>query len=134
MTEFIEIGGKERPIQFGCGAITIYCDTLDCDLEGLDDIFMGGVKSIKAIPVLVYAGLKNAAELAYELHGTKPDKITLAQVREWLDRTPASVQKEVIDAFKRSYFMGRTIEQYYLGDVSDDEDEDSSGSDKKKAD
>lgn len=124
----VKIGGKVRGIQFGMGAIELYCDILNCDLEQLDWIFSGDKHMLKAIPALVYAGLTNYEEL-------KPDgaeeTFTLRQVQAWLDECTQDEYARIIDIWKKSKYMGITIEQYYFGSIEDQIEEQMEGTEAK---
>lgn len=125
----VNIGGKKRGIQFGMGAIEIYCDTLGCDLEGLDWIFSGDKRMLKAMPVLVFAGLTNYEELKDE--GAE-ETFSVRKVQSWLDECTPEEYTQIIDIWKKSKYMGKTIEQYYFQSVEEEGTEETEKAKTKK--
>ena len=118
------IGGKERGVQFGMGAIQIYCDEMDCDVEGLNHI-MGGKKQFKAISAIIYAGLSNYCGLNDEMVDFDALKVS-----SWIDELPQEDYNSIMEHFKLSKVFGKSIQDHFNA-VNDLEDEPVKG--KKKA-
>ncbi len=90
----IELGGKERGLQFGMGALKIYCKAMGTDVDGLDLIFKPGPRRLEAISNLVYAAMCNYCNIKEE-----DIDFNMAQMELWLDEAPQEIATKVIDAF-----------------------------------
>lgn len=113
----INIGGQERGLQFGFGAVEIYCETMDCDLKGLDYIGTECKEQPRAIGTIIYAALVNYADLNDELVDFSVRKVQL-----WLDELPQAGFEAIMEDFRKSKFLGKAIEQHFADsiDVEDD--------------
>lgn len=115
----LKINNIEYPLQFGIGAVEIYCDKMDCDVEDID-IHIASVKMIdqlKAINNLTLAALQNGCEIA----GIAFD-ITYRQFQQWLDEQPQETAKLIIDEWKKSSTLGVKVSEYYFNEVLDEEE------------
>jgi hypothetical protein len=104
----INIGGKERGLQFGLGAIEIYCETMFCDLLGLDMIGKFGMEQARAIGTLIYAALANYADLNDE-----PIDFNVRKVQSWIDDLPQSDFEAIMEDFRKSKFLGKSLEDHF---------------------
>ena len=111
----ITINDKAYSLQWGMGAIEIYCDSMNCDIEGLDKVFILNKDQPKAIVSLILAALKNAAELKDETLD-----VSYRQLQAWLDEADQEIFKEIMKDFKASKYFGRTIAEYLLGEPSEE--------------
>lgn len=123
------IGGKKRPIQFGLGAISAFCDLSGGDIELIDEIFTStGIRQLELVRNIVYAGLLNACEIGVK--GVKIDvDFNPALVQLWIDDMDQDELTKILSDFKDSKLMGKTIASYY--EVQQEEETDSSESKKK---
>jgi len=110
----LSINDKEYGLQWGMGAIEIYCDSMGCDIDGLDKVFVINKEQPKAIVNLILAALRNWCELNDETLA-----VNYRQLQAWLDEAPQDQFKSIMDDFKASKYFGRTIAEYVLGDVDD---------------
>lgn len=104
----VTINDKEYGLQWGLGCLEIYCDKMDCGIDGLDLAFMPNKEREKAIVTLIHAALQNYAEL-YELDFT----LTIRQLQAWIDEAPQEQFEAVMDDFKASKYFGKTIAEHF---------------------
>lgn len=112
------IGGKERGVQFGMGAIQIYCDEMDCDVEGLDHILNPkGKRLFEAIGKIIFAGLSNYCNLNDEIIDFDVHK-----VQSWIDELPQEDYNSIMEHFKLSKIFGKSIQDHFnaVNDVDDE--------------
>lgn len=116
----LEINGKSYPLEWGMGAIENYCDMLDCDITDID-IHLTSPKiitKIKAMNNLTLCAIKNACENS----NPKIDfDINYHGLQVWMERQPQSVADEIITDWKKSYYFGKTIAEYFFGEIPDEE-------------
>lgn len=117
----ITIKGNEYGLQWGMGAIELYCDAMDCEIEGLDKVYMPNREQGKALTNLILAGLKNHAELNNE-----DMPVTYRELQAWIDDTEQDTFKAVMDDWNKSKYLGKTISSYLIGEPEE-------GSAKKKS-
>lgn len=110
----LTINDKEYGLQWGMGAIEIYCDSMNCDIEGIDMVTTQGRNQPKAIVTLILAALQNYAELNNE-----PFNINYRQLQFWLSEAKQETFKEIMEDFKASKYFGRTIAEYLFGETPD---------------
>lgn len=104
----ITINNNEHGLQWGMGAIEIFCDTLECDIPELfEKISDPGINGNKAVTVLLLAGLQNYAELHDE-----PFMVSYRQVQAWIDET-GDLAKVLAD-FSNSNYLGKTVASYFM--------------------
>lgn len=106
----IVINDIEYGLQWGMGALEIYCDAMRCDIDGLDKVFLVNKEQNKAIVSLILAAVQNYSELNDE-----PLTLSVRQLQAWLDEDAKNLP-EVLDDFKNSKYLGRTISEYLLGE------------------
>lgn len=106
----ITINDKEYGLQWGMGAIEIYCDKMNCDMDGLDKITSPGRDQIKAIVTLILSGLTNYSEI----NETALD-VSYKQLQVWLDEAPQDQYRAILEDWKASKYFGRTISEYLFG-------------------
>lgn len=121
------IGGKERGVQFGMGAIQIYCDEMDCDVEGLNHI-TGGKRQFKAIASIVFGGLSNHCNLNDELIDFNPNTVS-----SWIDEMSQEDYNSLMGHFKNSKVFGKSIQQHFNDVNGIDEETTQPNKAKKKA-
>jgi hypothetical protein len=110
----ISINDKEYGLSWGLGAIEIYCDKHDCDLEDID-LHIGSIKAIdrlKALNNLTLAAMQNYAEI----NGLE-FAMGYRDFQEWLNDQPQTIGDAIINDWKASKLMGKTIAEYYFGEV-----------------
>ncbi|HVW99720.1 MAG TPA: hypothetical protein VHA52_04640 [Candidatus Babeliaceae bacterium] len=106
----IVINDTDYGLQWGMGALEIYCDAMGCDIDGLDKVFLVNKEQNKAIVSLILAAVQNYSELKDE-----PLTLSVRQLQAWLDEDAKNLP-EVLDDFKNSKYLGRTISEYLLGE------------------
>lgn len=121
------IGNKERGVQFGMGAIQIYCDEMDCDVEGLNHILdPNGKRLFEAIGKIVFAGLSNYCNLNDEAID-----FNVAKVQSWIDELPQEDYNAIMGVFKNSKIFGKSIQDHF--DAVSGVGEETADTSKKKA-
>lgn len=126
----LTINDKEYPLQFGIGAIEIYCDKMDCDIEDVD-IHIASPKMIqqlKAINTLALCALQNGCEI----EGID-FKLTYREFQKWLDTQDQSMAKTIIDEWKKSSTLGVKVSEFYENELLDDDTNTKKVSSKKKS-
>lgn len=112
----LTINDKEYGLQWGMGAIIIYCDTLDCDIEGLDKAITSPteIERVKAITTLILSAIQNWCEIP-ENH-TDFD-LTYKKLEIWLDEAPQDEYNAILANWKASKIHGKTIGQIYFNEL-----------------
>lgn len=115
-----KIGGKSRGMTFGLLAVEYYCDALGRDVEALDDIFLAKseLDKLRSLSTLVWAAMTAYCELE-----TQDVDFTLANVKQWMGNIDDKTLTGVVEDFKKSKYMGRTIESYYFAPIEGEQDE-----------
>lgn len=110
----ITINNVEYPLQWGMGALEIYCDTMDCDLDGLSLIEdkLHPLLMQKAIVALVYGGVRNSCEI-----NDLECKVTIPKLRHALNELPQEQFKAIMDDFINSKYLGKTLREHLFGNV-----------------
>lgn len=111
----IKINGKEYGLQWGLGAIELYCDQMNCDVDDLE-LAIGSPKSIdrtKAICLLTTCAIQNWCEL----NGVTFD-ITYRKFQDWLTEQPQETANNIIEDWKKSMYFGKTIGEHLFGEVA----------------
>lgn len=109
----ITINDKEYLLQWGMGALEIYCDTMECDLDGLSMIedTTKPLQAQKALVALISAALKNGCDYRGEAYTLPP-----AQLKVYLDEAPQEKFTEIMDDFANSRYLGKTVREHlYAG-------------------
>jgi hypothetical protein len=115
----LKINDKTYELEWGMGAIEIYCDLMDCDISDID-LHLASPKlihQIKAINTLTLAAIQNGCESA------KPKidfDIDYKDLQKWLDKQPQEVGTAIIEDWKKSYYFGKTVAEYFFGEVEED--------------
>lgn len=114
----LEINGKEYPLQWGMGALEMFCDALDCEIDDIDKALNPGKDQNKYLTTLILSALKNGAdaESYYEEVG-----VSYRQLQRFLDEAPSSTLPEIMEDFKRSKYFGKTIASYLFGEEEEEE-------------
>lgn len=109
----VTINEKEYGLQWGLGAIEIYTEAMEIATgtslgmeEALDLAIMKNKDQFKALINLALAGFQNYAEindLSFDLNYRK--------LQAWVSDADQAEWDAVIDNFKKSRFLGRTVEE-----------------------
>lgn len=109
----VTISEKEYGLQWGLGAIEIYTEAMEIATgtslgmeEALDLAIMKNKDQFKALINLALAGFQNYAEindLSFDLNYRK--------LQAWVSDADQAEWDAVIDDFKKSRFLGRTVEE-----------------------
>jgi len=112
----LKINGKTYPLEWGMGAIEIYCDRNDCDIDDIDAHLLSPRKidSMKALYNLTLAAIENGCESA--IPKVEFD-LTIHIFRSWLDRQPQSVADEIVSDWKKSFLFGKTVAEHFFGEL-----------------
>jgi predicted PolB exonuclease-like 3'-5' exonuclease len=110
----INFGGKDRGFQWGMGCLQKYCELMDCNVEGLDMVLINGKDQIKAATSLILAAMLNYSDLHEEITDYK-----YSDVQVWLDEAPQETYNSLMEDFKKSKYLGRSIEEYFAMDNSE---------------
>lgn len=112
----ITVNSKEYPLHWGMGCIQIYCDTMECDIDGLSliDSAPTEIKKIQAITTLILSAVQNGCEI-----NRVPFDITYRDLQVSLDEMPQDEFTSIMTDFTKSKYLGKTIEEHLLGDVDD---------------
>lgn len=110
----IIVNSKEYPLQWGMGALEIYCDLMDCDLDGLAMIEDKSKPLLmqKAIQALIFAAVKNGCEV-----NEQECDLSLPKLRVALDDMEQSSFQGIMDDFINSKYLGKTLREHLFGDV-----------------
>lgn len=105
----LEINGKEYPLQWGMGALEMFCDALDCEIGDIDKAFTDGKQQSKYLTTLILAALKNGAEAEsyYDEIG-----VNYRQLQKFIDEAPDGTLADILEDFKRSKYFGKTMASY----------------------
>lgn len=114
----IEINGKEYGFQWGMGAVEIYCDMMGCDVDGLGLGLMAEteIKRQKSITTLVLAAIQNWCEL-----NSIDFDLNYRKLQAWLSDQQQGVADTIIADWKKSMYYGKTIGEWYFGEVPTEE-------------
>jgi len=113
----LKIEGAEYGLQWGMGAIEIYCDRIGCDVDGLDKAIFSDkeIEKQKAITTLILAAIQNYCEL----HEIEFD-LTYRKLQQWLSDAPQNTFNEIINDWKKTMYLGKTIGEWYFGEAPAD--------------
>lgn len=121
----LDINGKEYPLQWGMGALEMFCDALDCEISGLDKALMPGKDQNRYLTTLILAAVKNGAEAeSYN----EDVGVSYRQLQHFLDEAPDNTLRDILEDFKRSKYFGKTIAAHLALDLAPSE-----GGSKKKS-
>lgn len=114
----LTINGKEYGLQWGMGAIEIYCDTMNCDIDGLDKALIAErtIDKQKALNTLVLAAIQNWCEL-----NDIDFNLNYRTFQNWLSEQPQNTADSIINDWKASTIYGKTIGEYYFGEIPPDQ-------------
>ena len=84
---------------------------MDCDIEGLDKVITLNREQPTAIVPIILAAIRNWCEL-----NNAEMSVTYRQMQAWLDEAPQDTYMAIMDDFKQSKYLGRTISAYLLGE------------------
>lgn len=97
----VKLGGKDRGLQFGFGAIRRYCKAMGTDMDGVDLVFNKGPRRLEALSNLVFASMCNYCDAKEE-----DIDFNMSQMELWLDNAPQDVAGKIIDAFMETTEAG----------------------------
>lgn len=123
----LKINDKEYPLQFGLGAVELYCDIMDCDIDDIDT-HIGSprmIQQLKAINTLTLCALKNGCKTAQPRLDFPFDKdfdVAYSQFQNWLDVQPQTTAKDIIAEWKDSSTLGIKVSDYYFNEVIAEEE------------
>lgn len=112
----ITIKDREYGLSWGLGAIELYCDRMNCDIDDLE-LAIGSSKSIdrtKAICNLTICAMQNWAEL-HEIEFN----ISYREFQEWLNIQPQDTANNIIEDWKKSMYFGKTIGEHLFGEIAE---------------
>jgi len=107
----LKIEGTEYGLQWGMGAIEIYCDKMDCDLEGLDKIITINRHQAKAITSLILSAIENWCEI-----NDITCNISYRKLQAFLSELDQSEYTAIMEDFSKSKYLGKTIRYYFSGE------------------
>lgn len=110
----LTINNKNYGLQWGLGAIEIYCDSVGCDISDLDQHITADrvIDRLKAINNLSLAAMQNWCNLE------KIDfDLTYSEFQSWLSDQPQDTANNIIEDWKASKHFGKTIGEYYFGQI-----------------
>lgn len=114
----LKINDKEYPLQWGMGAIEMWCDTLNLDLTDLDTMILApGPDYIKQITTLIHCALKNGAEIE-SIHDDF--EISYRRLQRILDEMPQEQYNAILEDFRNSKYLGRTISEMFQIEVAEE--------------
>lgn len=99
----LTIGGRKRTMHFSMNFWSAFTDSLNIPLDGIGDIFNGGV-SVTGIRALVYSGI-----LAYDQEEGNEIDYTIFKVGSWLDDMKAEELEKIVNAMLESKILGSDL-------------------------
>jgi hypothetical protein len=99
----LTIGGRKRTMHFSMNFWSAFTDSLNIPLDGIGDIFNGGV-SVTGIRALVYSGI-----LAYDQEEGNEIDYTIFKVGSWLDDMKADELEKIVNAMLESKILGSDL-------------------------
>lgn len=99
----VKYNDKEYGLLWGLGAIEIFCESMNCGLDGLDIAFYPNKDSVKAITNLIFAGLRNYSETK-----ATPLDLTYRQLQDCLSEMPQLEFEEIKTDFLNSKYLGES--------------------------
>lgn len=113
----ITVQGKSYPLQWGMGAIEIYCDMMDCDIDGLSMVESGSpLEMQKAISTLVFAAAKNGCEVKDVTFD-----LTMPKLKARLDEMEQEKFGEIMQDFTNSKYLGKTMLEHLTSNLSQED-------------
>lgn len=112
----LSINKKEYPLQWGMGCYEIFCDALECGMDGLDLVWMKNRNQNKYFCNLVFASLQCAAKIS----GNPELEFNYIELQAALDDMEPEVFTEIEKDWLLSKYQGRTMADY-LGVEYDEE-------------
>ncbi len=112
----IAINDKEYGLQWGMGCIEMYCDAMDCDIDGIDKIYLPNRHQGKALTTLIFSAMKNYAELNNSVLD-----VSYRQLQAWIDEADQDLFKSIMDDWNHSKYLGKTIAEYFLASIAEEE-------------
>lgn len=123
----LKINDKQYPLQFGLGAVELYCDIMDCDIDDID-AHIGSqrqIQQLKAINTLTLCALKNGCKTAkpvrLEFPFDKDFDVAYSEFQNWLDQQPQTTARDIINEWKESKTLGVKVSDYYFEEVLDED-------------
>lgn len=112
----LEIKGKSYPLIWGMGCLEIFCDAMSCDLEDIDKALNPNRDQNKYLINLILAALKNGSEVesAYDNF-----EVSYRDMQRFLDDAPDTTLSKILEDFKASKYLGKTIAEYLFDEVAE---------------
>lgn len=90
----LKINDKEYPLQFGLGAVELYCEKMDCDIDDIDTHVFSEktITQIKALNTMALCALQNGCEIA-----GIPFNLTYRQFQLWLQDQPQEIATDIMN-------------------------------------
>lgn len=110
----LKIKDKDYPLQWGMGCMEMFCDAMDCDLEGLEKVISPGKDQIKYLTTLILSALKNGSDIETIYDDFE---IKYKDLQKAMDDWDLELYKAVIDDFKKSRYMGKTMAEHLALEV-----------------
>lgn len=108
----ITINNKVYDLEWGLGAIELYCDAMDCDIDGLS--YIGDNTDLKrkqkAITILILSAIQNACELA-----GKPFDVSYRLMQKWISDADQEIFDATLADFMKSRYFGKTVSEHIFG-------------------
>lgn len=114
----LTINEKEFPLQWGFGAIEMFCDTLDCEVADIDKAFTPGKDQIRFLTTLIHCALKNGADVENYFDAFE---VSYRQLQKFLDDAPQDTVANIIEDFKKSKYLGKTVAVHMFGELEEAE-------------
>lgn len=110
----LKINDKEYLLQWGMGCIEMYCDSLDCEIDGLEKVIIPGKEQIKALTTLILCAIKCGAgvESYYD-----DFEVSYRELQTTMDTWEETFYKAVVDDFKASRYFGKTMAEHLFLEV-----------------
>lgn len=115
----ISIKGKEYPYHFGMGAIELYCNAMDCDIEGLSmiDSATSRIGNVRAITTLILSAVQNGCEI-----NRVPFDVSYREMQVVLDEMDQPDFNDIMENFAKSKYLGKTMSEHLMGSLEPEYD------------
>jgi hypothetical protein len=105
---FLNIGDKERGIQFGMYSLKLLCERRDVTLSDIGELFKGidedPIKSFDLLVDLIYSGMMN-----FNLINDITENLNYYKVYDWFGAVPQSEYDKIFKAFMETQISGKAM-------------------------
>lgn len=110
----LKINGKTYPLEWGTLAYEIYCDKLDCDLADMNNHLATEkiIDRTRAITNLTLAAIENGCD-----SNSVEFDLTYRDLVKWMDMQPQEIAHAIVEDWKKSYYFGKTVAEYFFGET-----------------